>query len=281
MQHFGVCRCACTVVDVGLNNGQTLSTWLPTVLSRTVVERAWKSGKVPHGVTPRWSVPPESPRRPALERCASAPTTCLYGFEANPNFDDALAATERRMRRHGAERIKIFNSTAFALEDGHAHFYVDHQPAATGSTLSADKSLAEQLPHRPKSWRFQRDVEVATKYRRVRVPTVSAARFLAGVAAFSDTVAVKIDIEGFEYRLFQSLLTTAPASLCSLDLLALEWHEVFMLDKRSSGGVRSAADPRPSDPLPANATRALEWLLSAPECGVTLLNLWRAPEASG
>ena len=274
-KHFGQCRCTCTVVDVGLNNGRSFMLWLPTVLSgkgeRQSSHRSAQGLK--SGTSPRWMLPQDAPRRPQLDACITSKETCYYGFEGNPKFDDNLANTVRLMqRRHGLDRVKIFNSTVLSIADGRQEFFLDRDSDATGSSLSGEKALSERIPGRARSWRFNGAAQISATYNRQEVEAVGALGFFRGVRAHSETVVVKIDIEGFEYRLLQSLLVTDPRALCSLDLLALEWHEMFMVDKSTTqcGAL-----------LPVNTTQALEWLLSADECGVNLLNLWRAPVKAG
>ena len=57
---------------------------------------------------------------------------------------------------------------------------------------------------------FNYTTSVKDHYQRVNVSTVDAGAFLTSLAKWSGFVGVKIDVEGFEYRLLPHLLLTVP-----------------------------------------------------------------------
>ena len=77
--------------------------------------------------------------------------------------------------------------------------------------------------------------------------TRDAGPFFQQLVALSDTVAVKMDIEGSEYHVLRHLLLTQPRALCRLSVLVVEWHEQIMTASES---------------LPRNLSSAFQWLLS-------------------
>lgn len=200
--HLGTCHCQCVFIDVGMNRATEFV--LPEVLQRA-----------------RNAIP--GAKLDALENCINSSNTCYYGFEANPYWTDALEATESNARSKGL-RAKIFTGTAFNTHGGHTTFYV--QPPglenSQGSTLEASEHPSIKL--NGSGWRWTKDWAV-NKYAHVNVSSTDAGEFLAAVAEGSSFVAIKIDIEGFEYTLIPHLLLNSPAALCAIDVAALEWHE--------------------------------------------------------
>ena len=83
-RELGVCRCDCTFVDVGLNDGHSLLRW-PHIawqqLNRSKTTRSRTLG--------------------AMRSCFEHQrTTCYYGFEANPKYNAQLARLEQRLRKY-------------------------------------------------------------------------------------------------------------------------------------------------------------------------------------
>ena len=232
--HLGVGRCPCVLIDVGLNNGSSLLEWARLA----AVHR-----ELPAGSQAR------------LAQCALSVDTCYYGFEANPIFDERLRTLERRLQDEGV-RVKLFTSTAFNTHGRQAEFLVERssrqstEGEAVGSTLEPSKKLV--FIDKAGLWRHNNRT-VSSRYRRAMVRSADAAAFFAAVlAADTGFVAAKIDIEGFEYELLRHVLLTQPRVLCSLGVLAVEWHENMV-------------------PKHAGATDKLAWLLEAPGCNVSLL----------
>ena len=74
------------------------------------------------------------------------------------------------------------------------------------------------------SWRVNYSESAATKYKKQHVASADAGHFLNSIREWSQTVAVKLDVEGFEYTLLPHLLQGSRSVICSLDLLVVEWH---------------------------------------------------------
>jgi len=210
MAAFQVCHCACVIVDIGLNNGDSLLQWAPEALSLASGDASWPA------------------RREQLSQCiADNATTCYYGFEANPVFDKQLKELEGRLRAE-ERRVKLFTSTAFNVHSDPTEFLVEPRSSRsgnTGSTLEKEKRFA--FIDRSGMWRqnVHKNVSVTERYRTVHVPSIDAAEFLADLTASSDFIALKLDIEGFEFTLLPYLLLTNPRALCALSVMAVEWHE--------------------------------------------------------
>ena len=79
------------------------------------------------------------------------------------------------------------------------------------------------------------------------------------VAARSDFVAVKLDVEAFEFSLLPWLILKHPAQLARLSFLAVEWHEYLLVGERRKQ-------------VPVGAEKALDWLLSGPLFNITNIN---------
>lgn len=127
-----------------------------------------------------------------------------------------------------------------------ADFYVEPGADMTGSTLSEEKMDTRRCKGDCKN-----GSAVTDSYRKTRVASVDAADFLAAIARASDFVAIKLDIEGFEYRLLPHLLDSGSAAACSLSVAAIEWHGRMMPGQANTGH--------------------LKWRL-AHQCNTTLLN---------
>ena len=126
--HFGVCRCDCVLVDVGLNDGQSLFAWSTHLLARFVKNnRSW-----------------QTPLRNRLQSCVQQNmTTCYYGFEANPAYDATLLSLESQLRAQG-RRARLFRSVAFSTDARGAEFLVDTPQFKTegkSSTLEPNNIL--------------------------------------------------------------------------------------------------------------------------------------------
>jgi len=77
------------------------------------------------------------------------------------------------------------------------------------------------------------------------------------LAASSDLVALKLDVEGYEFRLLKHMLLTTPRQLCGkVDVMAIEWHGGHLLKTRT---------------VPNNTQDVLSWLLNDPLCNVSVV----------
>lgn len=252
--HLGVCTCECFLIDVGANNGSSVDGWPMEALY---------DGAMKGSLEALQAVPSRHAR---FKECVASPNRCYYGFEANPAFDASLHKLQAARRAVGVH-MHIFRSTAFNIGDADADFLVEPEKTingvrtdddpntarAFGSTLEGMKGYIFQDAHGV--WRKNKKENVSERYRHTTVRSVDAAGFLATLAASSSKfVGMKMDVEGFEYRLLGHLLLTTPRALCALDVLAIEWHEHMMTYGQHEG-----------------ASTHLAWMMAHPMCNVTLL----------
>lgn len=256
---LGRCRCECTFIDAGLNNGRSLTQWPRDALDG-------KRGKLPDAM------------RAKLSRCLateSKATTCYYGFEGNGAWTQKLAAIENHLRATGTP-AKVFTQTLFSVDSKPQMFHVDPMRDHLGSSIALRqvtvlRSKAEQRAH-PNESHYADGAPLSPSgstrapgvgtWRSIETPAVDAGKFLAEVIKASGFVAAKIDIEGFEFTLLPHLLFHHPRVLCSLDLAAIEWHE-FIFPKKDD--VERIGVPV------VGASQHLQWVLSHPMCNVSLL----------
>ena len=192
-------------------------------------------------------------RRAKLEQCVTDNSTCYYGFEANKVFDHPLGELEHELRKQGRP-VKLFTSTAFNVNNETTTFLVEPKhghSGNTGGTLERDKKMV--FVDKSGVWRHNNNVSVSERYHRQTVKSISAGPFLADLAASSDFLAMKMDIEGFEYTILPHLLLTQPRALCAVDVMAIEWHERMV-------------------PKFAGASHHLGFMMRHADCGTTLLD---------
>lgn len=255
--HLGVCHCHCVLIDVGLNRGRSLLQW-PQHAAKLLQRNN----------RPPWRM---------LQKCLTpdtSKTSCYYGFEANPAFDEHLSRMERSLRSRGMA-VKIFTSTAFTIADvatATATLYVppmerDATHAVT-STLRGTNSLFEKTSDGP--WRVDHSTMVGEVFQRTTVQTMDARRFLAGATDVSappergGLVALKMDCEGCEFDVLPTLLRTAPALLCRISLLAVEPHGRMLPPAQQFVDNETSAD--------THLFRQLRQRLTGPRrCSVTLM----------
>ena len=261
------CRCRCVLLDVGLNNGDTLRTWHTTAAAALLKDGFTNASA-------------------ALTRCAADERACFIGIEPNPRFTERLRTQERALRASGV-RAKIYTETALALTDGFATLYAQNtskqkvwtpytrwtEVESVGSSLEPSKqmtgwnekgvfftrkwTIAGEFTGKNTGKRAEGPPPEAADYSRVRVETLGAARFLRSLMRASgmrrDAVYVKLDVEGSEVALLKGLLVTEPAALCRLGALLVEWHTTRLIG--------------PARPPPF-ANSALSWMLRDASCGV-------------
>ena len=188
-QHFGVCRCQCTLVDVGLNTGATLDSWPrgAATLTKISPRLAARMKKMHLGDDVRWVLPAGSPAQVGLSACAYSQSACYYGFEGNPAFTPSLQKLEARSRQRGMH-VKLFTSNVLSLHDGIAELFVDDGVGKLGSSLAVGKSDMTVLPKH--GWVSNATAEVS--WRHVNVTSTDAARFLLELGRHSDFLGVKI-----------------------------------------------------------------------------------------
>ena len=66
---------------------------------------------------------------------------------------------------------------------------------------------------------------MADRAQRVSVASIDAGAFLQSLHDTSDFVALKMDIEGFEFKLVDHLLNRHREAVCGVRLWAIEFHE--------------------------------------------------------
>ena len=127
--------CACAFVDVGLNDGGTLTTWpktahrlLSAVDEGTLVDNPRNGGYM--AVWQRMFV--EAAKWPSrrgagataaeLSRCLNHTSdTCYSGFEPSPGWEAHLRNAERHLKAQ-RRRVQIHTTTAFSTQNGFASF---------------------------------------------------------------------------------------------------------------------------------------------------------------
>lgn len=170
---------------------------------------------------------------------------------------------ESNLVRDKGRKVKLFTSTAFSTHANGADFFVEPMSFNTGAVLSTlDPSLRLVSKERARKGAkifLNKTQTVEQHYVRTRVATTDAAAFLAELVATSDLVAVKLDIESFEYTLLPHLLLTRPQALCGVQLLAVEWHEDALSEL---GGMA---------PQHRGKRDHLSWIMRQPPCNMTLL----------
>lgn len=226
-------QCECSFVDIGLNNGNTLKAW-------------WRDQSA------LAALPSAQARR--LQACTadlSARSHCYWGMEANPRWTVALRALEARMRAKG-HRVQLLTETALSTHDGEATFYVERNLKSSPG-LDASLEAERGVHYKDRSgwhWALNSTLRESSAFVPVRVRTVAAGPFLERLVSTSSFVAIKIDIEGSEFRVLRHVLLTQPGVLCRLNVLAVEWHGTLLQHH-----------------VPANLTQAFQWLLAGCNVG--------------
>ena len=157
------------------------------------------------------------------------------------------------MRAKG-QRVQLLTETALSTQDGEASFYVERDLKSTPG-LDASLEAERSVHYKDRSgWHLALNstLRESSAFVPVRVRTVAAGPFLERLVSTSSFVAIKIDIEGSEFRVLRHVLLTQPGVLCRLNVLAVEWHEKLL---------------QHHTPTPANLTQAFKWLLAGCNVG--------------
>ena len=261
--NLGPGRCTCTLVDVGLNDGGTLLQW-PKTAAAVLARRGGAEDQ-------RLSK--------SLRQCVATPAeTCYTGFEMQARYTVGLREQERSHRRAGG-RVQLFTETAFSTSSNPVEAYVDPLGGGTGTSLVGDvKRTYRWKDAQGKGHRLNSDEPLGSNFTRTHsslpavvqtylqqpvvrtaVAAIDAGDFLCEATARSDFVAIKLDVEAFEFSLLPSLILKHPAELARLPLLAAEWHESSLVGERRQQ-------------VPDGAQKALAWLLSGPLFNTTVLD---------
>ena len=225
------CSCRCIFVDVGLNDGDTLMNWPQTAL-REMGRDALDNARTRRRHAEMTSCLSDSNRR----------STCYLGFEANPSFTGRLQTLERQLRANGV-CVELSTSTAFGITNGRATLHVDSvTQSSLGSTLDPRKPVVGPLQisrlNLTANHTYSAERQVSSR---------DAAQFLQSLHGMRTNlttgpqhppfIAMKLDVEGFEYTLLRNLLkrvthtglqpnkSTSRQALCDIAVLAVEWHE--------------------------------------------------------
>lgn len=126
----------------------------------------------------------------------------VYGFEPNPQLANRL-----KRRFYWGKNVTIYGKAAWDA-DGEMAMYLGHP---LSSTLLTGKKRLSDYP--------EFDIDYSES---VTVKTIDFSRWLTETVTLEDTVCVKMDIEGSEYRVLQKLLDSGAIAL--IDELRCEWH---------------------------------------------------------
>ena len=252
LHSLGDDRCSCSLVDIGLNDGGTLLQWPKSA-----------AAKLSRG---------DGRLSKSLLECVGSARTCYTGFEMQARYTARLREQELAHRRKGG-RIQLFTETAFAISADPVEAFVDPLGGGVGTSLVGDTRRTYRFQdERGRYHKFKSDdplgsnttlaslpVSVQQRVARTVVAAVDAGAFLCEVAAQSDFVALKLDVEAFEFTLLPHLILNHPAELARLSLLAAEWHEYSLVGARRQQ-------------VPVGAEKALAWLLKGPLFNITVLD---------
>lgn len=161
---------------------------------------------------------------------------CVLSFEPNAKFNSGLLKIEKEMNKKGF-KSKVKTETAVSNKFANSMMYIDNiSTNSYGSSLLKDKkvnfngkylSLGTSLP--------------------VRLVNFTA---LLDSVPHNVEVVVKMDIEGGEYELLRSLISSGLA--CRINVLLIEFH----------------GHKLPKNTIPNGTNMVLEWLLRSDSCGV-------------
>jgi hypothetical protein len=242
--------CACSFVDIGLNNGDTLFQW-----PHTVLEEAHKNGLSNASAFGEVSAKLKHCLDPSMRR-----KSCFYGFELSPELTPILRKLDKSIKAGkfgNGVQARIFTETAIGLRNEDVTVYA--APMSTHSSMEATK-LTTKRSTRGKASTSDVGVAIAQSkfYRHYTSKSLNFVEVVNRLrASTQDFLAVKMDIEGTEYSLIPNALLHHARSMCSMDLFAIEWHGHMM----------------PTS-IPPNAHSAMEWMLKSPSCNITVVRWW-------
>lgn len=165
---------------------------------------------------------------------------CSIGFEPNPKHEHTLLQLQENLRCRGF-KTKIFTNTAAYDSDKNLTFYLD---------LKSPKEYNE-WGSSILNWQNHSNPSAS-----VQVQGINLSRFLLDILADATQIPVlmKIDIEGAEYSVMPSLISSGAS--CLIDAIFIEWHP--RMAQTSLGPlIRSA----------------VESFLKVSPCPITILNL--------
>ena len=211
--------CTHVLVDLGANRGDTIMRWLTEELY---------SGRAKSS---------EVDRTYSVEQRKKF---CVLSFEPNGMFDSRLLKLGKEMYEQGF-KVKVKLRTAASTQFAKSYIYVDNvSPTSFGTSLIPDKKI-----------NFEGKLHALGERQPVDlVDLVSILR----VVPINIELVVKMDIEGGEYDILRSLISSGIA--CTIKILIIEYHA----HKLRKGAV------------PAGINDALEWILESRSCGVKIIH---------
>ncbi|CAL6339321.1 unnamed protein product [Bathycoccus prasinos] len=211
--------CAHVLLDLGANRGDTILRWFTE-------ERF--TGRA---------------RDSSLDRLYSLKQRqnfCVLSFEPNLMFSSVLKQVEKSMNDRGF-KSKVILGAAVSDKFSKSVVYLDESSThAYGTSLLADKKVNFAGQLHPLG-------------RNQSVNLIDFAAILKAIPNGVDTV-VKMDIEGGEYEVLRSVISSGWA--CRIDLLIIEFHS----HKLRKGNI------------PEGANAVLEWIMKGNKCGVRIVH---------
>lgn len=136
----------------------------------------------------------------------------VYAFEPNKSLIPKIQLTIDDLKTKPA-KIEVYNKAA-SDRDGETVIWMNDN-ASIASTIIAEKGKSRYC-----------GISVPGNTREALVETVDFGKFFGSIVTQKDYVILKIDIEGAEYPVLESLL--AAKQFANVDKLLVEWHERFM-----------------------------------------------------
>ena len=185
--------CSLVYVDVGLNSGESLTSWYrtgPDADGAGVRDpiRPARFGKMPrHPLVFFGREPPAGAGIPSTLRQQA----CAVAFEPNPRYKARLENITQQLLDQG-KRVLVYTNTAVTVDGGDVLFYT---PDADNTVGSVDATTAK------------------AGWLKVNVSSIAVAPFVCWLQAHFAHVALKIDVENLEFPIVKALL--ASGTLCS------------------------------------------------------------------
>eukprot|EP00959_Pyramimonas_sp_CCMP1952_P422134 8843205-Pyramimonas_sp.AAC.1 len=158
---------------------------------------------------------------------------CVVSFEPNPRFTNALKKVSKDTTSAGY-RLKVYTNTAAG--DRHANILL-HLDESSDSGFGSSTLKHKKVNFGGKKHALGKNVEVQQ----------FKLSHMIEILENSVQIVAKMDIEGGEYQLLRSLISSGVA--CRLDVLVIEWHGHKIADKEKE--------------WPANVEASIKWLLES------------------
>ena len=211
--------CEHVLVDLGANRGDTILRWL--------TEETY-SGRA------RSSIIDE------IYSLSQRQSFCVLSFEPNGIFESKLLEIEKKLCNNGY-KVKVKLRTAVSDRFAESLIYLDDV-----STYSYGTSLLSE-----KKVNFEGKFHALGNEQPVTLVDLTS---ILKVLPDKVELVVKMDIEGSEYDVLRSLISTGIA--CKMNILIVEYHA----HKLRKGTV------------PKGVNEAIEWILESKKCGVRIVH---------